>query len=101
MSILLIVFLFYLNPFPICQTVPFSYLLQQETYGEDPYLTSQIVSAHIRGLQGNHSRYKRALDVCKHFDAHSGPEDIPQSRFSFNANVSNKIVCKYYSLQII
>ena len=72
--------------------MPFPLHLPQETYGEDPYLTSQIVSAHIRGLQGNHSRYKRALDVCKHFDAHSGPEDIPQSRFSFNANVSCDIV---------
>ena len=60
----------------------------QETYGEDPYLTSRIISAHVQGLQGNHTRYKRALDVCKHFDAHSGPENIPQSRFSFDANVS-------------
>ena len=76
------------NPFLINCAISHYTCHTQETYGEDPYLTSQIVSGHIRGLQGNHSRYKRALDVCKHFDAHSGPEDIPQSRFSFNANVS-------------
>ncbi len=70
-----------------CDTIRSQFLKLQETYGEDPHLTSQIVSAHIRGVQGSHPRYKRALDVCKHFDAHGGPENIPQSRFSFDANV--------------
>ncbi|KAK7108018.1 hypothetical protein V1264_015821 [Littorina saxatilis] len=60
----------------------------QETYGEDPYLTSTLATSFVHGLQGNHSRYVLANAGCKHFDVHGGPEDIPQSRFSFNAQVS-------------
>ena len=60
----------------------------QETYGEDPYLTGVYASNYIRGLQGNNSRYVRASGGCKHFDAHCGPENIPVSRFSFDAQVS-------------
>jgi hypothetical protein len=36
----------------------------------------------------DHPRYVLANAGCKHFDAYSGPENIPQSRFSFNAQVS-------------
>ncbi|KAK7480749.1 hypothetical protein BaRGS_00028010, partial [Batillaria attramentaria] len=38
--------------------------------------------------QGNDTRYVRASGGCKHFDAHSGPDSIPVSRFSFDAKVS-------------
>jgi beta-glucosidase len=46
----------------------------QETYGEDPYLTSRMAVAYITGLQGDDPRYLKALAGPKHFDAHSGPE---------------------------
>ncbi|XP_041464587.1 beta-D-xylosidase 1-like [Lytechinus variegatus] len=62
----------------------------QETYGEDPYLTGELAKSFVRGLQGNHPRYILANAGCKHFAAYSGPENYPSSRFSFNAKVSDK-----------
>lgn len=47
----------------------------QETYGEDPYLTSQMGLAVVRGLQGpSDSKYYKTLACAKHFAVHSGPE---------------------------
>ncbi|CAH2221937.1 probable beta-D-xylosidase 5 [Pelobates cultripes] len=59
----------------------------QETYGEDPYLSGVLAAAFVKGLQGDHPRYVKANAGCKHFDAHGGPENIPVSRFSFDAQV--------------
>ena len=59
----------------------------QETYGEDPYLTSKMGLAVVRGLQGYTydgkplSDYKKLLACAKHFAVHSGPE---WNRHSFN-----------------
>jgi beta-glucosidase len=46
----------------------------QETYGEDPYLTSRMGVAFITGLQGNDSKYLKTVATAKHFAVHSGPE---------------------------
>ena len=47
----------------------------QETYGEDPYLTSKMGLAVVRGLQGpKNSKYRKLLACAKHFAVHSGPE---------------------------
>ena len=47
----------------------------QETYGEDPYLTSVMGVAVVRGLQGPESSKYRKLWACaKHYAVHSGPE---------------------------
>ena len=47
----------------------------QETYGEDPYLTSVMGVEVIKGLQGPDSlKYRRLLACAKHFAVHSGPE---------------------------
>jgi beta-glucosidase len=59
----------------------------QETYGEDPLLTSRIGTAFVRGLQGNDPYYLRAAACAKHFAVHSGPEGL---RHTFNAEVSEK-----------
>ncbi len=58
----------------------------QETYGEDPFLTSQLGIAFVNGLQGNKDILKTAA-CAKHFAVHSGPE---ASRHEFNAVVSPK-----------
>jgi beta-glucosidase len=55
----------------------------QETYGEDPYLTSKIGIAFVQGLQGNDPKYFKSTACAKHFAVHSGPEEL---RHSFNAN---------------
>ena len=64
----------------------------QETYGEDPYLTSQLGIAFVRGLQGN-GEYMKTAACAKHFAVHSGPEDL---RHSFNAIVSKKDMADTY-----
>ena len=58
----------------------------QETYGEDPYLISQMGNAYTHGLQeGSDSKYLKIAACAKHFAVHSGPEEI---RLEFKANVS-------------
>ena len=55
----------------------------QETYGEDPYLTSRLGMAVVRGLQGpENSLYDKAHACAKHYAVHSGPE---WNRHSFDA----------------
>lgn len=58
----------------------------QETYGEDPYLSSTLGKAFVRGLQGD-GEYMKAAACAKHFAVHSGPEAI---RHSFDAKVAPK-----------
>ncbi len=70
----------------------------QETYGEDPYLTSKMGLAVVRGLQGmtydgqwlagpdsqaapGKTAYRKLLACAKHFAVHSGPE---WNRHEFN-----------------
>ncbi|MFZ0661131.1 MAG: glycoside hydrolase family 3 C-terminal domain-containing protein [Acidobacteriaceae bacterium] len=57
----------------------------QETYGEDPYLTSQMGVAYVTGLQGDNLHYLKAIATPKHFDVHSGPET---TRHHANVNPS-------------
>ena len=47
----------------------------QETYGEDPYLTSVMGVQVVRGLQGpEDSKYRKLWACAKHYAVHSGPE---------------------------
>ncbi|HEV2352793.1 MAG TPA: glycoside hydrolase family 3 N-terminal domain-containing protein, partial [Puia sp.] len=57
----------------------------QETYGEDPYLTSRMGVALVRGLQGDDPRYLKTAACAKHYAVHSGPERL---RHRFDAEVS-------------
>jgi beta-glucosidase len=54
----------------------------QETYGEDPYLTSKIAVSFIKGLQGDDPRCLKTAATAKHYAVHSGPEAL---RHTFNA----------------
>ncbi|NLY88642.1 MAG: glycoside hydrolase family 3 protein [Firmicutes bacterium] len=65
----------------------------QETYGEDPYLTSRLGVAFIRGLQGDRPKYLKAAACAKHYAVHSGPEPL---RHRFNAVVSKKDLRETY-----
>ena len=65
----------------------------QETYGEDPWLTSRIGVAFVTGLQGNNPGYLKAAACAKHFVVHSGPESL---RHEFNAQVSAKDLRETY-----
>jgi len=57
----------------------------QETWGEDPFLTGEMGSAFVRGMQGEHPKYLKTAACAKHYAVHSGPEKL---RHIFNAKVS-------------
>ena len=57
----------------------------QETYGEDPFLTSRMGVAFVEGLQGDDPKYYRTIATPKHYAVHSGPEPL---RHEFNVNPS-------------
>jgi len=59
----------------------------QETWGEDPYLTGELGSAFVRGLQGDHPMYMKAAACAKHYAVHSGPE---KQRHTFNVHISRR-----------
>ena len=46
----------------------------QETYGEDPFLTSRLGVSFVSELQGSDPKYLKAIATPKHFAVHSGPE---------------------------
>src|SRR6266581_8091402 len=89
----------------------------QETYGEDPFLTSRIGVAFVTGLQGNDANYLKTVSTPKHFAVHSGPEvlrhrfDVPVSLHdladtytpAFRATVmeggADSIMCAYNSVR--
>jgi beta-glucosidase len=51
----------------------------QETYGEDPYLTSRLGVEFVEGLQGTDPKYYKVIATPKHFAVHSGPESTRHS----------------------
>jgi beta-glucosidase len=59
----------------------------QETYGEDPFLTSKLGVAFISGVQGGDLNHLRAVATSKHFAVHSGPESL---RHGFNVNPTER-----------
>lgn len=65
----------------------------QETYGEDPYLTSRLGVAFIKGLQNNGAKHLRTAACAKHLAVHSGPED---TRHGYNVNVTKKDLYETY-----
>lgn len=65
----------------------------QETYGEDPYLTSRMGIVFIRGLQGNDPKYLKTIATPKHYAVHSGPEPL---RHTFDVNVSERDLMDTY-----
>ncbi|MCR5508415.1 MAG: glycoside hydrolase family 3 C-terminal domain-containing protein [Lachnospiraceae bacterium] len=63
-----------------------------ETLGEDPYLTSRLGAAYVKGLQGEGATLRTAA-CAKHFAVHSGPEAL---RHEFDAVVSKKDMHETY-----
>jgi len=58
----------------------------QETYGEDPFLTSMMGKNFVEGLQGSDKTYLKAAGCAKHYAIHSGPEPL---RHTFDVSVTN------------
>ena len=88
----------------------------QETYGEDPYLTSRIGVAFVKGLQGDDPTYYKTIATPKHFAVHSGPEStrhtvdvvpsahdledtyLPAFRATITEGKADSTMCAYNSL---
>ncbi len=65
----------------------------QETFGEDPFLTSRMGIAFVKGLQGSDPKYLKVVSTVKHLAVHSGPEP---ERHSFDARISPKDLRETY-----
>ncbi len=65
----------------------------QETYGEDPLLTSEIGIEFVKGIQGDDPKYMLAMACAKHYAVHSGPEP---DRHRFDAHVSDRDLYETY-----
>ena len=65
----------------------------QETYGEDPYLTSEIGIEFVKGIQGDDPNYMLAMACAKHYAVHSGPE---RDRHRFDAEISERDMFETY-----
>ncbi len=70
----------------------------QETYGEDPYLTSRMGVEFVKGLQGEYAgapttRYRKTDATAKHFAVHSGPE---ADRHYFDVSPSERDLYETY-----
>jgi beta-glucosidase len=70
-----------------------------ETYGEDPFLTGEMGTAFIKGMQDDYDpsredkKYRKVDTTLKHYAVHSGPEGL---RHGFNVNVSKKDLYETY-----
>ncbi len=89
----------------------------QETYGEDPYLTSRMGVAFARGLQGSDPKYYETIATPKHFAVHSGPESerhrfdvkptpfdledtyLPAFRATITEAKAGSIMCAYNAIE--
>ncbi|HEX8115986.1 MAG TPA: glycoside hydrolase family 3 C-terminal domain-containing protein, partial [Pyrinomonadaceae bacterium] len=65
----------------------------QETFGEDPYLTSRIGVAYVKGLQGDDPKYLKVVSSVKHYAVHSGPEP---ERHGFDAKIDERDMRETY-----
>lgn len=64
----------------------------EETYGEDPYLTSRMAVAFITGLQGDDPRYLKVAATPKHFAVYN--EEV--NREGKDVRVSERAMRDYY-----
>jgi beta-glucosidase len=64
----------------------------EETYGEDPYLTGEIATSFIRGMQGNDSRYLKTVATVKHFACNN----VDVNRHSISSDVDERSLMEYY-----
>ena len=65
----------------------------QETYGEDPFLTSRMGVAFVQGMQGDDPKYRKLDATAKHYAVHSGPES---ERHRFDVHPSERDLHETY-----
>jgi beta-glucosidase len=65
----------------------------EECYGEDPFLTGTLVTAYVKGLQGNDTVYWKTASLMKHFLANSNENNRAYNSSDF----SERLFREYYS----
>ncbi|MDU1893000.1 MAG: glycoside hydrolase family 3 C-terminal domain-containing protein [Dysgonomonas sp.] len=65
----------------------------EESFGEDPFLVSEMTVAFVKGLQGDHPRYWKSASLMKHFLANSNED----GRDSTSSNFDNQLFHEYYA----
>ncbi len=66
----------------------------EESYGEDPYLDGTLVTAFVKGLQGDDPRYWQTAALLKHFMANSNEN----GRGGSSSNFDERLMREYYSV---
>ena len=64
----------------------------EETYGEDPYLTARIARSFIHGMQGSDSVYLKVVSTVKHFACNN----VEVDRKKISSNVDERSLREYY-----
>jgi len=64
----------------------------EESYSEDPYLLSRMAVAFVKGFQGDHPKYLKAVATIKHFVANNSE----YNRHNGSADVSERWLREYY-----
>ncbi len=64
----------------------------EETYGEDPCLTSQLGVAFCQGVQGDDPKYLKTVATPKHFAMHSQEA----GRFNSSFPATDRVLREYY-----
>ena len=65
----------------------------EECYGEDPFLTGTMVTAFVKGLQGNNPVYWKTASLMKHFLANSNENNRTYTSSDFD----ERLLHEYYS----
>jgi beta-glucosidase len=65
----------------------------EECYGEDPFLTGTLVTAYVKGLQGNNPVYWKTASLMKHFLANSNENNRAYNSSDFD----ERLFHEYYS----
>lgn len=66
----------------------------EECYGEDPFFNGTMVTAFVKGLQGNDPKYWQTAALMKHFLANSNEN----GRDSSSSDFDNTLFREYYSV---
>jgi beta-glucosidase len=65
----------------------------EECYGEDAFLTGALVTAYVKGLQGNNQVYWKTASLMKHFLANSNENNRTYNSSDFD----ERLFREYYS----
>jgi beta-glucosidase len=63
-----------------------------EAFGEDPYLTSRMTVAYVRGTQGDDAKYLKLAATLKHYAVNNQEKD----RTNLSARVSDRMLMEYF-----